>query len=624
MKTKAVAFIRVSTLKQDLIEQRNEVLKAIQDDGYKDEDIIIIEIKASTIKLDQSYMDAIAELESVIKSGQVNCIYIWALNRLTRKIYIATRFAEVLEKSRVRLKILNPRMELFNGDEFGIQQKMLICNMATVAEMEMELKQKDFKRTKESYKKSGKFCGGKVKFGYTLNESNHFIEDKNVSEVIRKIFEWYATGEYNQEQIYDKIYEMGYNSVFENREYPIHLTYMTIGNILRDASYIGQTTSKTKDIFPPIIPIELFQKVQRIRGAKNSKLKRQKYYFFGSKLIECPKCGCKYIRTKNVYRCQKHNPRFLKQGVKYCDSTTSIALTTMDSILWEETKLIEFARLTLNNDVLLKNLNATMDEINTKIEVCIKEKEKLDEKENKIEDIYLANGNKEKYLSRVSELKIERKNNLSKMVKYQDELKSIQSTITNMSGDKKYEDVYNRMMELETTTDVEMMNDLVHQLIHKVTVVDEDGYKIVRVYPKPIYGNVFVQEVGDDGNITYYNEEGEIMDENDVVNKIIMIGGNGAYKVVKKEMNYIYIGSIRDNEWHQVELPYIIHHDAEKYVEIKYKETLEERMKKYTYSTNITSKDIQFIDDVMSRLKQIKQEKGDISMEDFKNVLLKK
>ena len=42
---KAILLIRVSTYSQDLLQQRNEVIKEALKDGYKEENLIIIEDK---------------------------------------------------------------------------------------------------------------------------------------------------------------------------------------------------------------------------------------------------------------------------------------------------------------------------------------------------------------------------------------------------------------------------------------------------------------------------------------------------------------------------------------------------------------------------------------------------
>ena len=45
MEEKAIVLSRVSSLKQDLVQQTDEVLKTVRNDGFKDENIIIIEDK---------------------------------------------------------------------------------------------------------------------------------------------------------------------------------------------------------------------------------------------------------------------------------------------------------------------------------------------------------------------------------------------------------------------------------------------------------------------------------------------------------------------------------------------------------------------------------------------------
>ena len=71
MEEKAIVLSRVSSLKQDLVQQTDEVLKQVRNDGFKEENIIIIEDKESAIKLSEEERRGLNEMKRVINITKV-------------------------------------------------------------------------------------------------------------------------------------------------------------------------------------------------------------------------------------------------------------------------------------------------------------------------------------------------------------------------------------------------------------------------------------------------------------------------------------------------------------------------------------------------------------------------
>ena len=76
MAEKAIILSRVSSLKQDLVQQTDEVLKTVRNDGFKDNNIIIIEDKESAIKLSEEERRGLNEMKRVINEGTFLAIMI--------------------------------------------------------------------------------------------------------------------------------------------------------------------------------------------------------------------------------------------------------------------------------------------------------------------------------------------------------------------------------------------------------------------------------------------------------------------------------------------------------------------------------------------------------------------
>ncbi len=82
---KAICIIRTSTDRQHIEEQTAEVLQMAKADGFTDEDIEVIgKCGASAIKLDEAYMENLKLLYKRLESGDIDCVYAWAIDRIGR------------------------------------------------------------------------------------------------------------------------------------------------------------------------------------------------------------------------------------------------------------------------------------------------------------------------------------------------------------------------------------------------------------------------------------------------------------------------------------------------------------------------------------------------------------
>ena len=102
MDAKVIILSRVSSLKQDLVQQTDEVLKAVRNNGFKDKDIIIIEDKESAIKLSEEERRGLNEMKRVINSDpSVKYIYIYELSRLSRKQLVLFSIRDFLVEKKI-------------------------------------------------------------------------------------------------------------------------------------------------------------------------------------------------------------------------------------------------------------------------------------------------------------------------------------------------------------------------------------------------------------------------------------------------------------------------------------------------------------------------------------------
>ena len=255
---KVLLFIRTSTERQELDNQRKELENYVKSMGYADEDIICLEGQgASAIKLDDDYMQMVNELTEYIDSGKISCVALWSVDRILRDDEIWPRIKKKLITKKIQLVIKNPSLLLLNPDGSINQGSELALSLfSTMASQEMRLKQERFKRTKKANAEKGKYNGGcNIRFGYSIGENNFYIINEEEANIIRTIFELYSEGKYSAVSLRNECYARG-----------IFMDKQKIMNILSADAYCGRPQVKYNNrVYPAIISEELFDNCEEIR-----------------------------------------------------------------------------------------------------------------------------------------------------------------------------------------------------------------------------------------------------------------------------------------------------------------------------------------------------------------------
>ena len=187
---KCICFVRVSTTQQDLEAQKNEVYQAALSDGYKKEEIEVVEGKESAIKKKEEERETLNEMKEIIKENpSIEAVYIYAIDRLARKVSVVLSVKEELDRNGINLVFLHPyKMKTLEKTSEGITEnpttKMLLMFLAYYAETEMKMKIDRFKTKKNELRKAGKVSEGSPMFGYK-NENKFVVIDESVAPYIR-------------------------------------------------------------------------------------------------------------------------------------------------------------------------------------------------------------------------------------------------------------------------------------------------------------------------------------------------------------------------------------------------------------------------------------------------------
>lgn len=126
--------------------------------------------------------------------------------------------------------------------------------------------------------------------GYkTIGETGHKIHviDEDTAPFVRKMFDFYATGNYSTKRLSKKMFAEGMRSQLGHR-----LPHSRIHSLLRDPFYIGKI-KWNDEIYEgkhqPLITVELFNKIQAMLKSKTTP-KYRKHNFLFRGLLKCAGC----------------------------------------------------------------------------------------------------------------------------------------------------------------------------------------------------------------------------------------------------------------------------------------------------------------------------------------------
>ena len=106
---KCICLMRVSTEQQKLEGQKEKVISAAISDGYQLEEIAVVEGKESARKLEEEERETLNELKRIIAQyPTIENVYVFAIDRLARKVSIVLSVKDYLLKNNINLVFLNP------------------------------------------------------------------------------------------------------------------------------------------------------------------------------------------------------------------------------------------------------------------------------------------------------------------------------------------------------------------------------------------------------------------------------------------------------------------------------------------------------------------------------------
>ena len=247
------------------------------------------------------------DFQQMIKDSEkrlFDIVLVWKLDRFARNRYDSAHYEYQLERNHVKLVSAT---EPISEGPAGIMVKSMLTGMAEY--YSAELSEKVVRGMTENVLK-GKYNGGTIPIGYTVDEEKFFQIDPLKAPFVVEAFQRYNDGA-TMKELMNWLNDSG---VTTNRNQKF--IYNSIQTLLTNRRYIGENRFKDivmPDSIPVIIEKELFDSVQD-KIAKNRRAparhKAEDDYLLTTKLF-CGMCGammfgeCGTSRNKNVHHYYK-------------------------------------------------------------------------------------------------------------------------------------------------------------------------------------------------------------------------------------------------------------------------------------------------------------------------------
>lgn len=373
---KAILFSRVSTERQKLDQQTNELILEANRIG-KEYDII--EDKESAISLDEYERHGLNELKRLVETGNYDTVICYEISRISRRPKVLYSIRDYLIERQIQLVILKPYMRLLDNDGKMSQTASIMFSLfSSLSESEMMIKKERMMRGKKIKREKGQFIGGWIPYGYEVHGKVGFIKEDEIRNV-QMVYELYAKGK-NRSEIAKDMYELGVFGDLTKREVGVRVMC-----ILKGENYNGTPTypkvveDNTWKICKLKIKKELeanVDKEKRTRVREVEPLCKGIFYADGTNRLMRHNTA----QNKYMYRPQDKE-RDIRDGIKVqCEG--SVSINVLDSLAWSLVKDFNEVENKIKKEDVQKRINETRMKMNN-IEI---QKKKLFAQIDKIEE----------------------------------------------------------------------------------------------------------------------------------------------------------------------------------------------------------------------------------------------
>lgn len=394
MSTKCAIYLRVSSDIQDYERQISDLKKFAKDSNYALTDKNIYEDKLSGFK-NEKEREGLNRLLKDVVNAHIKVLLVWEISRLARKHKDLLDITEFFQENGVNVYFYQQRFWLL--DETGKvspQAGLSIAFFGWHGEYEARLTKERFISAKKHNEAIGKYNGGKITFGYTLDAENRYIINKkpiaglrvSESEIVKEVFDLYESG-LTCSKICRICRSKGYPKMVCNTH--------TLARVLRDTSYIGYKNVKLgKRPLPILISNAQFLNVKSLIDSNKTKAdkgKRHVYLLRG--IIKCSYCNSYYVgkQTDDSYICPKNSGSNKTNKGTNCKGG-NISVSNIDGIVWTLVKSIVLTRKSEGFDDYFEGNKIEINELKAQISGYKKLLNKLEQNRKKANIMFQNDG----------------------------------------------------------------------------------------------------------------------------------------------------------------------------------------------------------------------------------------
>lgn len=192
----------------------------------------------------------LAKLLRRIEVGDVHRVIVYRVDRLTRKLSDLARLAEIFERHSIGLTIVSGNIDADAGSPAGLQVNML----ATFAEWEREIIRERIADPRGAIKARGERSAGRVPLGYRTDPATkQLVIDEAAGAAVRWLFTEAAKGTTTNVLVKKANKKKLAGKAWSAR---------AVLRLLTNQSYAGYRPDGAPGRHAPIVPAELFSKVQ--------------------------------------------------------------------------------------------------------------------------------------------------------------------------------------------------------------------------------------------------------------------------------------------------------------------------------------------------------------------------
>ncbi len=148
------------------------------------------------------------------------------------------------------------------------------------------------------YRKRGLFGNGRI-FGYK-KQDNRFVINKEQAEMIRELFELYATGKYSLKQIEEIFWKKGYRNFNDNKVCRSSMAKIIINPKYKGLHLVSRVASD--EVLPAIVSEELWEEANRVLRERGLAVIRRAGIYRRVNLLtgklRCGDCGSSFYRRR--------------------------------------------------------------------------------------------------------------------------------------------------------------------------------------------------------------------------------------------------------------------------------------------------------------------------------------